>query len=47
MSMYTTGMLGAYKTGIVTEDFLHCSYPTNEVNHGVVIVGYGSVGPND
>ena len=43
MSMYTTGMLGAYKTGVVTEEFLHCSYPNLEVNHGVVMVGYGKV----
>lgn len=47
MSMYTTGMLGAYSSGILTEDFLRCSYTGNEVNHGVVMVGYGTVGPND
>lgn len=43
VGMYTPGMLGAYKTGVVTEDFLHCSYPTLEVIHGVLIVGYGKV----
>ena len=47
MSMYTTGMLGAYKTGVVTEEFLHCSYPNLEVNHGVVMVGYGKVQHTD
>jgi hypothetical protein len=45
--MYTPGMLGAYKTGVVTEDFLHCSYTNLEVNHGVVIVGYGKVTAED
>jgi C1A family cysteine protease len=47
MSMYTTGMLGAYKRGIVTEEFMKCSYPDNEVNHGVVMVGYGKVSDSD
>jgi hypothetical protein len=41
--MYTTGMLQAYKYGVVTEDFMHCSYPDLEVNHGVLLVGYGKV----
>ena len=47
MSMFTTGMLGAYKSGIVTEEFLHCSYTENEVNHGVVMIGYGKVSHKD
>jgi len=47
MSMFTTGMLGAYKSGVVTEDFLHCSTPDHEVNHGVVMVGYGKVSVHD
>jgi len=42
-----TGMMGAYKTGVFTEDFMACSYKDREVNHGVVLVGYGKVGPND
>ena len=45
--MYTTGMLGAYKSGVVTEEFMKCSYPDLEVNHGVVMVGYGHVTPRD
>ena len=47
IGMFTTGMMGAYKSGVMTEDFLHCSYTSNEVNHGVVLVGYGKVGPHD
>ena len=43
MSIYTSGMMGAYKDGVMTEEFLKCSYPDREVNHGVVIVGYGKV----
>jgi len=41
--MYTTGILAAYKGGVMTEDFLHCSYTDREVNHGVLLVGYGKV----
>jgi C1A family cysteine protease len=41
--MYTTGMMMAYNHGVLTEDFLHCSNPSWEVNHGVVLVGYGRV----
>lgn len=42
--MLTTGALNAYHSGIVTEDFLRCSDSSREVNHGVLLVGYGSVG---
>ena len=42
-AMYTTGTLQMYKTGIVTEKHLRCSSQSYEVNHGIVIVGYGSV----
>lgn len=42
-SMFTTGMLQAYKTGVFTDDFLHCSYGNREVNHGVLLVGFGKV----
>lgn len=41
MSMYTTGMMGAYESGVMSDEFLHCSYSDLEVNHGVVMVGYG------
>ena len=40
-------MLSAYKGGVITEDFMHCSYPDLEVNHGVVLVGYGKVGRHE
>ena len=43
--MVTTGMLNSYSTGILTEKFLHCSNENWEVNHGVLIVGYGQTEP--
>merc|ERR1712086_484209 len=36
-------MLQMYKSGILTERHLNCSKEKFEVNHGIVIVGYGSV----
>lgn len=47
MSIYVSGMLAAYKKGVITEEFLKCSYTNNEVNHGVVMVGYGTVQDTD
>uniref|UniRef100_A0A7S3FW15 Peptidase C1A papain C-terminal domain-containing protein n=1 Tax=Strombidium rassoulzadegani TaxID=1082188 RepID=A0A7S3FW15_9SPIT len=47
VGMYTTGMMSAYKTGVMTNDFLHCSYIDLEVNHGVVLVGFGKVNRGD
>lgn len=47
VGIYTTGMLAAYKSGVVTDEFLHCSYKDREVNHGVVLVGYGKVTSKD
>tara|TARA_B110000285_G_C15004805_1_gene553271 strand:+ start:557 stop:925 length:369 start_codon:yes stop_codon:yes gene_type:complete len=41
-SIRTTGMMSSYHSGIMTEKFLHCSDTRNEVNHGIVIVGYGT-----
>src|SRR6187399_717188 len=45
--MFSTGILQHFKGGVATEDFLRCSSKNNEVNHGVTIVGYGKVQPND
>ena len=42
VAIYSVGILQSYKKGIVTEEFLHCSKEKYEVNHGVVLVGYGS-----
>ena len=42
VAIYSTGMLQSYTKGIVTEEYLHCSKESNEVNHGVVLVGFGS-----
>lgn len=41
VGIYTTGLLQSYSHGIATEDILRCSDPQNEVNHGVVLVGFG------
>ena len=40
-------MLPSYKRGVLTEDFLKCSHPSREVNHGVTVVGYGKVKEGD
>jgi len=32
-----------YSKGIMTEKYLECSDPNLEVNHGVLLVGYGEV----
>ena len=34
--------MSGYRSGIMTEDYLRCSDTRNEVNHGIVIVGYGT-----
>jgi hypothetical protein len=43
VAIYGTGMLQNYSHGILTESYLRCSDPNNEVNHGVVLVGFGQV----
>lgn len=40
--MRTTGSLSGYSSGILTESYLRCSDTSNEVNHGILIVGYGT-----
>jgi hypothetical protein len=44
--MFTTALMMAYNRGVLTDEFLHCSDTTKEVNHGVVLVGYGTVDSN-
>lgn len=39
--MLTTGPMSGYRSGVMTENYLHCSNPSSEVNHGILIVGYG------
>ena len=46
-AIYATSTLTKYKRGIITEEFLKCSNVKNEVNHGVTIVGYGTVPKGD
>ena len=41
VGIFASSMLQSYRSGIVTDKYLHCSNASNEVNHGVVIVGYG------
>ena len=36
-----------YKEGVLTEEFLKCSNPSNQVNHGVTLIGYGKVSQGD
>ena len=43
VGIYTSGMLMSYSSGVVTEEYLHCSNLRWSVNHGVVLVGYGKV----
>mmetsp|Transcript_3354 Transcript_3354/g.5599 ORF Transcript_3354/g.5599 Transcript_3354/m.5599 type:complete len:187 (+) Transcript_3354:833-1393(+) len=44
VAIRTSGMMQSYRGGIMTEGHLRCSSTHNEVNHGVLLVGYGSVG---
>ena len=43
VAMYSSSMLQHYEHGVMTEKYLSCSNIKNEVNHAVVIVGYGKV----
>lgn len=45
--MVAMGIIAKYKSGIVTEEYLKCSDASREVNHGVLLVGYGKVAEND
>lgn len=47
VGIYSSGMMQSYSHGIMTEQFLHCSDPAYEVNHGVVLVGFGKVEQGD
>lgn len=47
IAMFATTILSRYKNGVATEEFLRCSSPLREVNHGVTLVGYGRVAPGD
>lgn len=46
-AIYATSALSTYKKGILTEEFLQCSSTQRDVNHGVTIVGYGTVQNGD
>jgi C1A family cysteine protease len=40
----TTNYLNHYHDGVLTEKYLRCSNADDEVNHGVLLVGYGHIG---
>ena len=40
-AIYAPAMLMSYHSGIITEEYLHCSKSTYGVNHGITVVGYG------
>ena len=42
-AMFAPAILLAYGSGIITEEYLHCSRESNMVNHGIVVVGFGKV----
>ena len=46
VAINSTGMLQSYGSGILTESFLRCSDTNEQVNHGVVLVGYGKTDPD-
>lgn len=47
VAMYSSRMLQNYKNGVMTEKYLFCSNIKKEVNHAVVVVGYGKVKDDD
>ena len=47
VAMFAPGILMAYNRGILTEEYLHCSKPNWNVNHGIVIVGFGKTSIHD
>ena len=42
IGMRMTAHLNSYSNGIMSEQWLHCSDTSNEVNHGVLLIGYGT-----
>ncbi len=46
IAMFASGLMSHYREGIMTGKFLFCSNPRAEVNHGIVLVGYGKVDPD-
>ena len=41
-AIYAPGILMSYSDGVVTEAYLHCSKESFEVNHGIVVGGFGN-----
>ena len=45
IGMLTSPFLARYSKGVITSKFSFCSNTQSEVNHGVLMVGYGKVDP--
>ena len=41
--MFAPGILVAYSSGVITEEYLHCSRDSFVVNNGITVVGFGTV----
>lgn len=41
VGIFTNDKFKFYKEGVLTEEFLNCSDPKENVNHGVAVVGFG------
>lgn len=46
-AMYSPASLRHYKSGVLTDNYLLCSSGKDDVNHAVVIVGFGKVQAED
>ena len=40
--IFAPGIMQSYNKGILTEEYLHCSKGSKEVNHGITVVGFGT-----
>jgi hypothetical protein len=45
IGMLTSPFLARYSKGVITGKYSFCSNKNSEVNHGVLMVGYGKVDP--
>ena len=45
--IFAPGILQSYYSGVMTEEYLHCSKQQREVNHGITVVGFGTVTKHD
>ena len=45
--IFAPGIMQSYNKGILTEEYLHCSKGSKEVNHGITVVGFGTTTSTD